>query len=71
MRSSVLPVARMRFVVGWEGVEAVGGEMARLEMEELWAWKRKVSVKVTSVGLEEVAVCGGGKVAVSAWRTRS
>lgn len=71
MRSSVLPVARMRFV-GCGGVEVVlaseGGEMARLRMQEPWAWKRNVSLKVT-VGL--VGWTGRATVACRPWRTRS
>lgn len=71
MRSSVLPVARMRFV-GWDVVEVVvaseGGEMARLRMQDPCAWKRKVSSKAT-VGL--VGSRGRATVACRPWRTRS
>lgn len=64
MRSSVLPVARMRLDgVGVLLVLACGsevGEIARLRTHEPWAWKRKVSVNVMGVFASER---GSAKVA--------
>lgn len=59
----------MRFVLGLEGVGSLEGETAKLRMDEAWAWKRKVSLKVTfgELFVEE----GGEKVAVKPCRTRS
>lgn len=72
MRSSVLPVARMRLRRGCVGVGSEGGEIARDEMEDECAWKRNVSVNVVLGGGDVVALTAlVGNVAVRPWRTRS
>lgn len=70
MRSSAEEVAKMRFLV--LGAE---GEMVRVRSGDVWAEKRKVSVKVVGreISSEEAAaaeVCGG-MLAMKPWRVFS
>jgi hypothetical protein len=61
----------MRLRRGCVGVGSDAGEIAREEIEDECAWKRKVSVNVVLDGADELDVEVEGNVAVRPWRTRS